>query len=128
MRKTSITTSSPEFLIKFRVLDNWFRNNRESLNLESKYDLMVSDHAVERMLERGLDKDKTFVLAICKWFMANVFYGTTYNSRTYQVSLRGLKCIFYISPGKISGSRFAILKTVFESSDDYEVDEKVDLK
>ena len=89
---------------------------------------MVSDHAIERMIERGLEKDKQFVLVICKWFMHNQFYMTTYNSRTYQISLRGLKCIFYISPGEMHGSRFAILKTVFESSEDYEVDEKIDLK
>lgn len=124
----SKTRNNKFFNSYLNQLEQWFKGNQKSIELKNWSDLYISEHAVERMIERNLEKDKNFVLGICKWFMHNVFYKTTYNTRTYQISLRGLKCIFYISPGEVAGSRFAVLKTVFESNDDYEVDEKINLK
>ena len=116
------------FVSKRERLLRWMNSNKSGMELKDLNDLYFSEHAAERMIERKLEKDKTFVVGISKWFMQNVFYQTTYNMRSYQISLRGLKCVFYISPGEVHGKRFAILKTVFENSTDYDCDEKIVLK
>lgn len=116
------------FIHKRQTLERYFNENKSNMELKKDHDFYFSEHACERIIERKLEKDKHFILGMSKWFMQNIFYQTTYNSRSYQLQLRGLKCIIYISPGEVCGTRFAILKTVFDSNEDYECDEKINLK
>lgn len=106
----------------------FFTKRRFTFDLKDATDFYCSEHVVERIIERNLVKDKMFIIGICKWFMQNVFYSTTYTNRSYQVSIKNLKCCFAINLGAVSGSRFATLTTVFESTEDYNVDEIIKLK
>lgn len=117
-----------QFMRNRLILRNKFWKERaESFGLKDKMDFYCSEHVIERMIERGLTKDVNFVIGICKWFILNVFYQTTYRDRSYQVSIKNLKCCFKIIQ-KIDGNREAILTTVYDSTEDYDVDEVIRLK
>jgi len=63
---------SSKFFVSYRnKLDRWFKENKNSLDLKHCNDLYISEHACERMLERGLEKDKNF----CSGNL-EIFYGT----------------------------------------------------
>lgn len=98
------------------------------LGLCDPKELHFSRHLAERLIERGLQKEIQFIFVIAKFFMEEVFNGTTFCERTYQVDLRGLKVVFLITLGKESGRREAIVMTAFTSNDDYNCDEKIILK
>lgn len=118
-----------QFLRHRSMLRNDFwTKRRTTFDLVELEDFYCSEHVIERIIERNLTKDKDFIIGICKWFMHNVFYQTTYTNRTYQVSIKNLKCGFAINRGAISERRFVTLTTVFESTEDYDVDEIIKLK
>lgn len=96
--------------------------------IRSEYDLHFAHHLAQRIVERKLQKDIPFILALTKHFMAKIFYETTYNERVYTLNLRGLKVGIRISHGVITEQRHAIISTAFTNTFEYECDEVINLK
>ncbi|HET8689626.1 MAG TPA: hypothetical protein VFM18_23695 [Methanosarcina sp.] len=110
------------------IRTKFWMNKHETFDLKDKNDFYCSQHVAERIVERGLEKDTDFIVGIVKWFIHNVFYKTTYCNRSYQVSIKNLKCCFLVKESHLTSKREVILTTVFESDKDYDVDEIIKLK
>lgn len=96
--------------------------------IKSEYDLHFAHHLAQRIVERRLQGDVTFILGLTKYFMAKIFYETTYNERVYTLQLRGLKVGIRVSKGVITEQRHAIISTAFTNEFEYECDEVINLK
>lgn len=92
--------------------------------------IYISDHAIQRMAERDLDKDVPFVVGACRYFINEVFDKVTYESRDYKIKFRGLVIALSIETRKINEKigRQVVLKTVFAHDTDFSVDEVITLK
>jgi hypothetical protein len=93
-----------------------------------KKDIYFADHLATRMVERKLEKDAPFVIAVAAYFMENYFYENTYTNRKYIMQFKGLKVGIMIKMGAMTEKRYAIVSTAFTSDQTYECDELVTIK
>lgn len=96
--------------------------------IKSEYDLHFAHHLAQRIVERKLQKDIPFILLLAKYFMAKIFYETSYSNRVYTLNLRGLKVGIQITHGVMTQQRHAIISTAFTNTFEYACDEVINLK
>lgn len=112
-------------------------NTKDSLfSLKRKYlagrsEFYISDHSINRIVERDLGKDIPFIFRVVRYFINEVFDNVTYTNRTYKINFRGLIVVMCISTRLISegyeGKRCAVLKTVYTHDVDFDFDETINL-
>lgn len=112
---------------QMKILRQWFYDQRPKIT-KNLSDLYFSDHFIQRVVERNLEKDKEFLIVIIARFMREVFYQTTYNVRNYRIEWRGLKVGLSIAIEPVSQRRQVNVKTAFENEIGYECDEVIQLR
>ena len=121
---------------KFRqislIRDFLSKEVKHKLPSEERRSLYLSDHLLDRIVERNLTKDVAIIAAMISYFHREVFKKTTFTHRSFLVEFKKLKVVFQIcySLG-LDGKpvyRQTIVKTAFENEEMFECDERIVIK
>lgn len=116
--------------LRFKKLEQYFKGVKKNIS-NNCLDLYFSDHFIDRIIDRNLDNDINFISQIVEYFMTFVFYASEQNNRRYLLQLKNLKVGVVIYSKEVQAAshhRACVVKTVFDSDNEWECDETINLQ
>ena len=115
---------------RFKRLEEYFKKSKKDI-AKHNLDLYFSDHFIDRIIDRNLDADINYIRQIVEYFMIYVYYGSEQNNRRYLLQLKNLKVgvtIYSKDTRFVTQHRTCVVKTVFNSDEEWECDETLELQ
>lgn len=119
------------FIFKKKQLLKYFQKEFNRINKwdyeTDKHEVYFSNHFIERIIERQLENDKFIIKQIIDYFYENIFLQNGYTNRIYLLQLGVLRIPIQISYSTTKQMRIMIIKSVFDTDENYEFDEHIKL-
>ncbi|MFA6199295.1 MAG: hypothetical protein WC679_02650 [Bacteroidales bacterium] len=113
-------------------LTEYYRQGKKQIVAEcngDSLDLYISDHFVDRIVERKLEDNAVVINNMIQYFMRTIFYGTKQDNKSFIIKIKNLGIAFAINDGDISKHRQVIVKTIYDiDKDSWFCDEEIELK